>query len=204
MAERRRLADAPGRDLCLADMDEAAEKGAGGQHDGAGAKLAPVREPDAGAAPVADEEVVGLAFDHVEIRLGRECGLHGAGIEPAVGLGARAAHGRALAPVEQAELDAGRVRHAPHEPVQRIDLAHEMPFPEPADGRVARHGADRPETVRDEGRRSAEPRRGGSRLAARMAPAHHDHVEVHVHSGGPCALAPDPSVSPGRPAAVRP
>ena len=31
-AERRRLADPAGRDLLLADMDEAAEKGAGGQH----------------------------------------------------------------------------------------------------------------------------------------------------------------------------
>ena len=52
--------------------------------------------------------------------------LHGRGIELAVGLGARAAYRRALAAVEHAELDAAGVRHAAHEAVERVDLAHEM------------------------------------------------------------------------------
>ena len=68
--------------------------------------------------------------------------LHGRGIELAVGLGARAAHRRALAAVEHAELDAAGVRHAAHEAVERVDLAHEMALSEPADRRIARHGAD--------------------------------------------------------------
>ena len=40
--EGRGLADAPGGDLALADMDQPAQKGAGGQHDGAGGEAAAV------------------------------------------------------------------------------------------------------------------------------------------------------------------
>ncbi len=40
--EGRGLADAPGRDLALADMDQPVEEGAGGEHDGAGGEAAPV------------------------------------------------------------------------------------------------------------------------------------------------------------------
>ncbi len=42
-AERGSLVDTAGRDLPLADMDEAGEEGAGGEHDGAGADRAAVR-----------------------------------------------------------------------------------------------------------------------------------------------------------------
>ena len=64
-------------------------------------------------------------------------------IELAVGLRARPAHRRALAAVQDAELDAGPVDRAPHDAVERIDLAHQMPLAEPADRRIARHLADR-------------------------------------------------------------
>ena len=63
-------------------------------------------------------------------------------VELAVGLGARALHGRALGAVEQPELDAGRVGHPAHQAVERIDLAHQVALAEPADGRVAGHLAD--------------------------------------------------------------
>ena len=63
-------------------------------------------------------------------------------IELAVGLGARPAHGRTLGAIEHPELDAGRVGDPAHQPVERIDLAHEMAFAEAANGRIARHRAD--------------------------------------------------------------
>ena len=40
--EGRGLADASGRDLALADMDQPAQEGAGGQHDGAGGEVGAV------------------------------------------------------------------------------------------------------------------------------------------------------------------
>ena len=38
-AKGRGLADAAGRDLALADMDQPAQEGAGGEHDGAGREM---------------------------------------------------------------------------------------------------------------------------------------------------------------------
>ena len=67
---------------------------------------------------------VTLALDHVEIGGRGDEGLHGFAVNLAVRLGARALHGRPLAAVEHAKLDASGVRDAPHQPVQRIDLAH--------------------------------------------------------------------------------
>ena len=102
--------------------------------------------------------------------------LHRRGIELAVGLRARAAHRRALAAVEHAELDAAGVRHPAHEAVERVDLAHEMALSEPADRRIARHGADGRGPLRDHGGARAHPRGGRSGFAAGMAAADNDHV----------------------------
>ena len=82
--------------------------------------------------------------------------LHRRAVELAVGLGARALHGRALAAVEDAELDAGGVGGAAHQPVERVDLAHEMALAEAADRRIAGHLADRREALGDERRARAE------------------------------------------------
>ena len=92
--------------------------------------------------PSRDDEIVGLGFDHGEIWLRRDRALHRRRIELAVGLGARAAHRRALAAVEHAKLDAAGIGDAAHQAVERIDLAHQMALAEPADGRIAGHGAD--------------------------------------------------------------
>ena len=92
----------------------------------------------------------------VEIGLRRERRLHRLAIELAVGLGARPAHGRALAAVEQAELDAGRIRDPAHQAVQRIDLAHQMALADPADRGIAGHLADGLELVRQQQRARAE------------------------------------------------
>ncbi len=62
-----RLADPSGRGLVFADMDQTAQKGAGGEHDGPCPELASIREPDAGCVPATDHQIVGLGFDHFEI-----------------------------------------------------------------------------------------------------------------------------------------
>src|SRR6185503_3156533 len=98
-AERGRFADAAGRDLSFADMDEPAQKSAGGEHDGGAGNFAAVGEFDAGDPTVRDDEVVGLGFDHREIVDRADFGLHGRRIELAVGLRARTAHGGTLATV---------------------------------------------------------------------------------------------------------
>ena len=70
--KRRRLADPAGRDLPLADMDQAAQERAGGQHHRAGAQARghrPAARRD--HAPVGDQQIVGLALDHGQIRRSR-------------------------------------------------------------------------------------------------------------------------------------
>ena len=189
----RRLADPPGRNLLLADMDKPVEKRTGGQHDAGRADDRPVREHHPGdmaaaAARCFDHQILHPAGADSEIRLVREHVLHGAAVELAVGLGARPLHGRPLAAVENAELDAGAVDHPAHDAVEGIDLAHEMPLAEPADRRVARHLADGVGLVGDQQGAGAEPGRRRGSLAARMAAAHDDHVTGRSRRGIRCWL----------------
>ena len=194
-AERRRLADAAGRRLALADMDEAAQEGAGREHDGPCPEFAAVRELEARDAVAANQHIVGLGLDHREIRGVADRLLHGGGVELAVGLRARPAHRRPLAPVEHAELDAAAVGDASHQAIERIDLAHQMALAEPADRRIARHGADGGEAMRHQRGLGAHARGRGRGLAARMPAAHDDHVKYVIH---PSSLAMRASIRPDR------
>ena len=71
--DRWRFADPAGRDLPLADMDQAAQEGAGGQHHRAGARAGGRRSGsrdgagDAGLIRRSTTRVVGLALDHAEV-----------------------------------------------------------------------------------------------------------------------------------------
>ena len=175
--ERRGFADPAGRDFLLAHMDEAVEERAGRQNHGARPRS---RAPIAAIRPTTRPSSTSRSSTPPSMtsRFGgrRDRGLHGLAIELAVGLGAGAVHGRALGAVEQAELDAGRVGDPAHQAVERIDLADQMALAEPADGRIARHFADRREGVRDQRRARADARRGGGRLGAGMPAANDDDV----------------------------
>ncbi len=97
-------------------------------------------------------------------------------IELAVGLGARPLNRGPLRAVQHAELNAGLVGDAAHQPVQRVDLAHEMTLAEPANGRIAGHLADGLDLVRDQRRARAHARGRGRGLAAGVSAANHDHI----------------------------
>ena len=176
-AERRRLAHAARRDFRLADMDQAAQEGAGGEHHGAGHEALAVGGDDAGDVIAIGDEVLDRGFDHFEVRRGADRRLHGLAVKLAVGLGAGALDRRALALVEDAELDARLVGHAAHQTVQGVDLAHEMALAETADGGIAGHLADRGEAVGEERRPGAKARGRSAGLAAGMAAADDDDVE---------------------------
>ena len=155
-----------------------------------------MRRPSAVTTPatlaVVEDQVLDRRLDHLQVGRRPDRRLHGGPVELAVGLGTGALHRRTLGAVEQAELDAGRVGDPPHQPVQRIDLAHQVPLAEPADGRIAGHLADGGEPVRDERRARAHARRRSRRLAARMAAADNDDVEgFGVH----CILREDHTIS---------
>ena len=62
--------DPAGRNLPLADVDEAAQKRAGGQHDSAAPKHPAVGKPHARHATVRRDEIVDFALDDREIVAG--------------------------------------------------------------------------------------------------------------------------------------
>ncbi len=176
-AHRGRVAEATGRPALPPEMDLAAQEGAGGQHHGARAPGAPVGRQDAAdRAARVEQQVVDGSLGDREVRLPGEQRADGLAIERAVGLRPRPAHGRALAAVEDAELDAGAVDRARHQAVERIDLAHEVAAAEAADRRVAGHRADGLPLVGQQQRARADPGARGGRLAAGMAAADDDHV----------------------------
>src|SRR5690606_1674213 len=94
-----------------------------------------------------------------------------------VGLGAWPAHGRALPPVEHAELDAAAVDGPPHDTVKGVDLAHQMPLAQPPDGRIAGHLADGVQAMGGKERARAHARGGRGRLASGVAATDHDDIE---------------------------
>ncbi len=100
-----------------------------------------------------------------------------------VGLRARAAHRRALGPVQQLEMDPGGIGGPAHQPIQRVDLPHQMALAHPAEGRVAGHLADAVEPLGQKQGARPHARRSCRRLAAGVAAAHHHHIEHHrVHA----------------------
>src|SRR5690606_3959362 len=106
----RRLPDPPGRPLLLANVNDTAQEGTGGEDHCARAPQAAVAQADAATAASAMKQQVpdGPLLDRQPVLI-RKQRLHGGPVELPIRLRSRAAHRGALAPVEQAELDAGEV-----------------------------------------------------------------------------------------------
>jgi hypothetical protein len=106
--------------------------------------------------------------------------LHGIAIEFSIRLSARATHCRSLAAIKHAELDAGFIGNATHKAITRVDLANQMPLPQPTNSRIAAHFANARETVGDERRRDTKPCRGSRCLTAGVAaPDDNDSIVSH-------------------------
>ena len=167
---------AAGGNALLATMDDTFEEGAGGQHHAARRPAPPViRRHAAHMSGVVDEQVFDRGGLNGQIGLLGQRGLHGLSVKPAVALGARAAHGGPLGPVEQAELNARGIGHTAHQPVERIDFADQMALAESANRRIAGHFANGFDTVGQEQGTRAKARGRRRSLTARVpAPDNND------------------------------
>src|SRR4029077_8815999 len=161
-------------------MNEAAQKRAGRQDDGAGLKLAAIAQANA-HCPFATEQIVDFALDHGEICRGSDRLHYRRGVELSVGLVARTAHRWPLAAIEHTKLNSGGVSDAAHQAVERIDLTHQMAFAKTADRWIARHRANAREALRDKGHARARARGRRRRLASGVAAANHNHIEGTIH-----------------------
>src|SRR6476620_3583486 len=177
----RRFSHTPGRDLMFSNMDETPQKGAGGQHHRPYPELSSIGEPEPRNALMTDDEIIGLGLDHGEPWGVGNGPLDGCGVKPTVGLGARPAHRRTFAAVEDPELHAPRVGGPANQPVKGVDLADQMAFAEAPDSRIARHRADGRNSMGDERRAGSHARGRGGRLATGMASPHDDDVVMRAH-----------------------
>jgi hypothetical protein len=172
-------------------MDQAPQEGAGGDDDCPCPQQPAIGQPNTADSPVRHNQLVGLAFDHLETGGLADRSLHRGGIELAVGLGPGAADRGTLAAVEHAELDPAGIGHAAHQAVERIDLADQMTLAETADGGIAGHRADGGKAMRQQGRRGTRPRRRCRGFTAGMAAADDDDVKAVALCGHAGPLAQD-------------
>ena len=162
-------------------MDHPAKKCAGGDDDGRGPDLA-LGGDDAANGFALHQQIFDGGFDDRQIFRLIQRRLHRRAIELAVGLGAGTAHCRAFGAVEHAELDAGGVSDPPHQPVERVDLPHQLALAEPANRGIAGHFADCLTVLGHERGARAKTRSRSRSLAAGVPAADHNDVEL-LHPG---------------------
>ena len=176
-ADGRRVAGAAGAVVLQADVDAPVQEGAGRQHHGAAAEAQAHLRDSADHAVAFEHQVVHRLLEQPQVRLVLQPLADGRLVQHAVGLRARGTHRRALAAVEDAELDAGFVGGRGHRAAQRIDLLDQMALADAADAGVAAHLPQRLDVVRQQQRAAAHA--GGSQrsFGAGVAATDHDHVE---------------------------
>ena len=168
------VAGAAARVVDLADVDLAVEERADREDDGLGRDPHAGLRDDAAHARAVEQQPVDVLLQQREIRLGVEQLADRALVERAIGLRARRAHGRALAAVQGAEMDAGAIDRARHRAAERVDLLRQVPLADAADGRVAAHLPQRLEVLRQQQRAHAHAGRGERGLGAGVAAADDD------------------------------
>ena len=158
-------------------MDDAVQEGARGQHDRPGAKGDTLARRHAHHAVAVQHQGLGSPGHQGQVRRPGQLGLHRLAVETPVDLAARASDRGALGPVQHTELDARHIGQPSHQPVQRIDLTHQMPLAQPTDSRVAAHLADGFQLLGQQQGAGASARRRSRSFAAGVAAADHDDVE---------------------------
>ena len=118
-------------------MDEPAKKRAGRQNQGPEGDRPAVGQNEPCQTCIVDDQARSLALDQIKPLLGVQSATNGLAVEFTIGLSARAAHRRSLAPVEHAELDPCLVGGEAHQSIESIHLAHQMAFAKASDGWVA-------------------------------------------------------------------
>ena len=159
----------------LADVDPAAEIGAGGDNDRAAKILREHLRGDQITA-VARLNVGDLRLTKLEILLQLELVLHDFAVLAAVDLRAQRVNSRTLSPVEHARLQKARVGCLAHLAAERVQLTDKVSLSSAADGRIARAVADRVHIDRKNSRVTAEPRGSQGGLDAGMSCADNGNI----------------------------
>ena len=159
-------------------MDLAAQKRAGGQHHGR------CFEPQAG---LCDNPAHGILLDHQVIDRGLEelqaflvlqQLADGGLVQGSIRLRPSGANRRALARVQDAELDPGTVGRQRHCPAHGVDFPDQVALADPADGRVAAHLPEGLEVVGHQQRATSHARSRERRLGTGVSATDDDDLVV--------------------------
>ena len=181
--DRGRIAGTAAGVVLQADVDKSAEEGAGGQYHVVGHEAQAHLCDHTLDLVLLDDQVVRRLLEYPQVRLVFQNLADRSLVQEAVGLGTGGTHGRALAAVEHAELDAALVGGQRHGAAEGIDFLDQMALADTADGRVAAHLAEGFHIVGQQQGLHAHACGCQRSLGAGMTAADHDHVktgrEVH-------------------------
>jgi hypothetical protein len=142
-ANRRRIPHPASRVALFANMDFAAQEGAGGNDCRPTADaLAIARNDRSERASLIELQPFCAACHDRKVWLRAEQRLHRFAVKPPVRLGARPAYRRTLGQIEHLDVNGRRIRCAGHNAIKRVNFANQMPLPYPANGWVAGHFAN--------------------------------------------------------------
>ena len=122
------------------------------------------------------EQVLHSPLFHREILVIEEDLLQVPLIQLPVYLRSRPLHGRTLSPVQHLVLNPTLVAHARAQPVQRVDLPHEVALADATEAGVARHLTHGGAAVGQKEGAASAAGGGGGGLATGVPPAYHDHI----------------------------
>jgi alkyl hydroperoxide reductase subunit AhpC len=155
---RGRIAHATAGVVRQADVNQPVEESAGGQDDGARSKAHPELGHHAGDAIAVEHQVVTGLREERQIRLVLEAAANRLPIQHAICLRTRRAHRRALARIENAELDAGFVGGAAMAPPSASTSLTRCPLPMPPIDGLQLIAPERFEVVREQQRLASHAR----------------------------------------------
>ena len=166
-------------------MDQSPKKGPGGNDHGTCRERPAVSKPNAGDVAIGDNQLVCLALHHAQIGDLNDRRLHRRSVKFSIRLGAWSTHGRTLAPVQHAKLNASGIGGAPHQTIQRVDLADEVALAETSDRRIAGHRSNSRKSVGHQRRLSTHPCSRARGLAPGVATSDNNDVERAGNHAGP-------------------
>jgi len=157
-------------------MDEATEKGAGGENYRSSEKADTNARIDSKHRAVLNVEPRYLSLLQGEVVLVLQNPFHPEAILLLVGLGTGCAHSRTFSGIQDAELYPGGVDVFPHLTTQGVDLLHQVSLCQAADGGVAGHERNGIKIDGKQQRAAPHARAGQGSLAPRVPGPHYDDV----------------------------
>ena len=162
-------------------MDDPAQESTSRQNNRSRSDLFTIGKNGTRNLTIIENEVGHLTLYDGQILLALGLGQHFFPIDSTVSLRPRALNSWPLAAIQKTELDAGFIRDTPHNAVQRVNLAHQMPLTQTTDSRIAGHHPDPVARHRDQSSIRAHTRGCVGRFGSGMAATDNYHVKMfHV------------------------